>query len=267
MSLFAAILALSTAFAITPDFQPPQPDLTPGVLCDPSDPAFRGYDYPEHVARCNREVDTTEKREIAAEYGNIPQANWPDYEFDHFYPLCAGGSNNIHNLWPQILDEAHKKDVVENDVCLAMKAGTMTQVQAMQKIRDWFTSSLLQPQQVDPLLQGQAVCKNRSGVVVHFQVLGNNAIRNPVLALQQLQVEHEAVHVDGVVNGRPVGRLKTSLFSGFQRYVLNAPHEVDEFTIYLPNQLTRSDKVFAGYLKVRFEENYPQLTVLDCSQP
>ena len=119
-----------------------QPDWTktPGVLCSPTDPNFSNYDYPEKIARCVRNVGTAEKQQIAQEYGNIPQGDWPKYEFDHLIPLCAGGSDDVHNLWPQPIDDAHKKDVLENDICISMKAGTMSQAQAVQKVHDWFTS-------------------------------------------------------------------------------------------------------------------------------
>jgi hypothetical protein len=80
-----------------------QPDAnkTPGVLCTPQDQNFQGYDYPEHIARCNRNVGIQEKQTIAQEYGSIPESEWPQYEFDHLIPLCAGGSDDIGNLWPQ----------------------------------------------------------------------------------------------------------------------------------------------------------------------
>jgi hypothetical protein len=119
-----------------------QPDWnkTPGLLCSPQDPNFSGYDYPEHIARCNRNVGTQEKQQIAQEYGNIPEAQWANYEFDHLIPLCVGGSDDVRNLWPQPINDAHQKDILENNICLAMKAGTMTQAQAVQKVHDWFAS-------------------------------------------------------------------------------------------------------------------------------
>ena len=119
----------------------PNWNVTPGVLCSASDPNFSNYDYPEHIARCNRNVNTAEKDQIAGEYGNIPKADWPQYEFDHLIPLCAGGSDDIGNLWPQPIDDAHKKDVLEDQICIAMKAGTMTQAEAVQKVHDWFSST------------------------------------------------------------------------------------------------------------------------------
>lgn len=117
----------------TPDFKQ-----TPGILCSTTDADFSGLDYPEKIARCNRNISDSEKAKVAALYGNIPRADWPKYEFDHLLPICAGGSNSSDNLWPQPLAEAKKKDVLEVDICLAMKAGTLKQSDAVQKIYDWF---------------------------------------------------------------------------------------------------------------------------------
>jgi len=138
-SMFTAIailLSSQVTFAITQ----PNWTQTPGVLCSSHDPNFDTYDYPEHIARCTRNVGDQEKTQIAKAYGNIPKANWSKYEFDHLLPLCAGGSDDIHNLWPQPIDEAHLKDVIEDEVCSGMRAGTLTQAQAVQKVHDWFTA-------------------------------------------------------------------------------------------------------------------------------
>ena len=56
-----AILCFQQAFALT------QPDwnLTPGILCSADDPDFSKYDYPENIARCDRNVNAAEKRQVA----------------------------------------------------------------------------------------------------------------------------------------------------------------------------------------------------------
>lgn len=117
-------------------------DQTPGTLCSESDPNFDKFDYAEQIARCKRNVSADKKAKIAQIYGGIPRDTWQNYEFDHLIPLCAGGSDEITNVWPQPLVEARSKDRVENMVCRQMRAGTMTQAQAIQKIHDWYNESL-----------------------------------------------------------------------------------------------------------------------------
>jgi hypothetical protein len=67
-------------------------------------------------------------------------------EVDHFYPLCAGGSNGIHNLWFQRADNQwngedfgyHAKDKLESWVCVQIKAGKLDLKEAYQRITaDW----------------------------------------------------------------------------------------------------------------------------------
>ena len=120
----------------------PNSSLTPGTLCNSNDPDFTNFDYPEHIARCGRNIAIDEKRAVAQAYGNIPENQWPNYEFDHLIPLCAGGSNRATNLWPQPIAEAHIKDKLENEICIGMKLGKLTQAQAVQKVYAWFNSLL-----------------------------------------------------------------------------------------------------------------------------
>ncbi len=131
------IFSLTLSLCLVAEATQPDPEKTPGFLCSPQDPNFSGFTYPSHVARCKRNVSLQEKKKVAMEYGNIPESDWPNYEFDHLFPLCTGGSDDIRNIWPQPLGEAHEKDVLENQVCLELRTGTTTQTEAIEKIRDW----------------------------------------------------------------------------------------------------------------------------------
>jgi len=122
----------------------PNPQYTPGRLCTAQDPNFEKYDYPAHVAKCNRSVGPNEKAIIGKNYG-IFKTDWNKYEFDHLIPLNAGGSDQIENIWPQPKDEALKKDVVEQQTYDGLKNGSLTQEQAIQMIRDWFGDNSIAP--------------------------------------------------------------------------------------------------------------------------
>jgi hypothetical protein len=124
-------ISTSVAFAIQPNRQ-----ATPGKLCTPSDPNFREFRYPAHIAYCNRNVSHSEKLKVAEVYG-VPESDWQSYEFDHLIPLNAGGSDDAENIWPQPLAEAHLKDVIEQQTYDGLSSGTITQDQAVKMIWDW----------------------------------------------------------------------------------------------------------------------------------
>jgi len=122
------------------DADTPNWSVTPGNLCTPSDPNFKEYRYPEHIAYCNRNVTKDMKLQVAAEY-NVPQSDWSKYEFDHLIPLCIGGDSSVDNLWPEPRGNnggSDEKDKLENDLYKQMAAGTITQKAAVQQIYDWF---------------------------------------------------------------------------------------------------------------------------------
>ena len=130
--LFVLALSVSSAFAVKPD-----PKLTPGELCTPSNSDFTGYRYAAHVAYCKRNVTQAMKQQIAQAYGGIPESQWSNYEFDHLIPLNAGGDSSIANLWPQPIAEAKEKDKVEQQTYDGLNNGTLTQAQAIQMIWNW----------------------------------------------------------------------------------------------------------------------------------
>jgi hypothetical protein len=98
----------------------PDKSLTPGDILSHVKAKICHPGYASGV----RDVSIQEKKEVFSRYKTeyVPDK----YEVDHLVPLCAGGSNNITNLWPQPLVEAKIKDEMEWKVCHAVCAGKMT---------------------------------------------------------------------------------------------------------------------------------------------
>lgn len=105
----------------------PNPRLTPGELCSHPD----RYRYPENIAYCERAVEYEEKEIIFANYRRLGfrlnTSNRSSYKIDHYIPLCAGGSNNKENLWPQHISIANVTDSIEQLGCAKMAAGRLSQ--------------------------------------------------------------------------------------------------------------------------------------------
>jgi hypothetical protein len=136
-TLIALLCILTFAPLSNATITMPDPQETPGYLCTTDDKDFETLYYNEQIPRCTRHVTRSMKKKVAAFYG-VPESKWGNYEFDHLIPLCAGGSNDTRNLFPQAQKEADKKDVIENKVCRGMRSGEMTQEQAVQMIKDFF---------------------------------------------------------------------------------------------------------------------------------
>lgn len=121
----------------------PDPKLTPGatnsaltaaVLCS------RGF-----TTTTVRNVPQSEKDAVYREYGLDPRSH-PPCEVDHLISLELGGSNDIHNLWPEPYDlnidgydeGAHAKDQAENATHKAVCDGKLTLAAAQAQIAtDW----------------------------------------------------------------------------------------------------------------------------------
>jgi uncharacterized protein YgiM (DUF1202 family) len=95
----------------------------------------------------HRNVPASVHEKVYDEY-NVPpdQRNIKDGEVDHFYPLCAGGSNDISNLWYQPAIGTwngkdfgyHTKDKLEAYICVQIKAGKLDPKEAFDRItKDW----------------------------------------------------------------------------------------------------------------------------------
>lgn len=205
-------------------FVNPDPTKTPGVLCQPTDADFKDYEYPENIARCNRNIGIAEKLQVAQDYGNIPQANWADYEFDHMIPLCAGGANDPKNLWPQPISEAHQKDVLENNICMGMRAGTLKQSEAVQKVRDWFQARAQPPAPITPsevsiLDSPNFICKTTDATIIRFGLQNPNTISDADVTLATSDRENEVIRAEGSIQGKPVSA-SSNLLKNFLRFVL-----------------------------------------------
>ncbi|HEY6343392.1 MAG TPA: hypothetical protein VIY49_17995 [Bryobacteraceae bacterium] len=157
VEIHAQSLTASAATANAPKVGPkalyPNPSLTRGKAqtLNASD-LSRLWPCPQSIHKPNcsysqahRDVPATVKKRIYAEYGINPRTH-PPGEIDHFYPLCAGGSNDITNLWFQ--PEAnvwngrnygfHEKDDLEAWVCEQIKAGALDARSAFDRLTtDW----------------------------------------------------------------------------------------------------------------------------------
>ena len=98
-------------------------------------------------SQSHRKVSSATHKQIYESY-DVPSAKRKIQfgEVDHFYPLCAGGSNDAANLWYQPADNPwngknygyHEKDHLEAYVCSEIKAGRLAPKTAYDRItNDW----------------------------------------------------------------------------------------------------------------------------------
>ncbi len=113
----------------------PNLDETPGSLCANS----RQRRYPEKIVYCERSVDSYLKNAIIQKYDrlfdySIRSMKRLDFKVDHLIPLCAGGSNNEDNLWPQHKSIYAITDPIEPLLCEKMQQGKLLQAEAVKMI-------------------------------------------------------------------------------------------------------------------------------------
>lgn len=137
--LALAVLVLAT-LSFQPSFADPFPTtpanrMTPGKLCDrPSSKR-----YPEQIAYCDRDVNPALKRQIIENYDRsfgyqIETLPREEFKIDHYIPLCAGGSNDASNLWPQHVSVYKITDPLEETICTKMARGKLLQKEAIKLI-------------------------------------------------------------------------------------------------------------------------------------
>lgn len=125
LALFSSA-AWSQGFPIGPDER-----LTKGDLCEHGD----SHRYDERIEYCNRNVSSSKKWEIIDKYEElgyeIRRYGRENFKIDHLIPLCAGGSNDESNLWPQHRDVYEQTDKIEEMSCRLMAQGRLTQADAV----------------------------------------------------------------------------------------------------------------------------------------
>ncbi len=131
---FAFLIALAAGGEISASEFPsgPETSITMGKLCDRP----VKYRYPEKIAYCDRDVSYETKEIIINEYDqkfgySIAKLPRVDFKIDHLIPLCAGGSNDAVNLWPQHKSVYEITDPLEPVVCAKMAQGRLKQKEAI----------------------------------------------------------------------------------------------------------------------------------------
>ncbi len=133
------LLSLTTSLNVYSGMEyPGSPDskLTPGELCQ-SSTTLR---YPERVPYCKRDVSRDLKKTIFENYRQklgfkLDPQKRQDYKIDHFIPLCAGGSNQMANLWPQHMSLYKLTDPLEALGCEKLAQGKIKQRELIELVK------------------------------------------------------------------------------------------------------------------------------------
>ena len=106
----AALLVTFTSALYAADDAPalPDPAMTPGAI----DPSVTLSNICNGTTRSRRPRTTAICKQVFDAY-SIPPTDRGLYECDHDVPVALGGASTAANLWPQPLDEAHRKDRLE----------------------------------------------------------------------------------------------------------------------------------------------------------
>lgn len=136
MILYAPLLAAVMLAHCHADGLLPDRSCTPGAVETADVSTICGQSTRER-----RNVPEAVRRERFAAYG----ISWNDrsrYELDHLVPLEVGGSNDASNLWPELLDDAHRKDRVEDDTHRRVCRGELTPADAQHFFETDWTSGI-----------------------------------------------------------------------------------------------------------------------------
>ena len=122
MIRYYAVVALALAITLPAHAEDalPDPTMTPGAV----DPLVTLSDICNGTTKERRPRTTAACQRAFAAY-SIPPADRGLYECDHLVPVAIGGSSALTNLWPQPMDEAHRKDRLEVELqrraCVAFR--------------------------------------------------------------------------------------------------------------------------------------------------
>ncbi len=135
LSIFLLGLILNVASFAGSFPTSPHPGLTPGSVCAKTQKTR----YKEQIRYCERDVKAETKIKIIQTYDlelgySISKMNRGDFKIDHYIPLCAGGSNEVDNLWPQHRSVFELTDQLEGELCVHMALGLMLQEEAIKLI-------------------------------------------------------------------------------------------------------------------------------------
>lgn len=114
------------AHAGNPFPRAPERSITPGSFCR----SPREYRYPERIPYCERDVSSWQKEAVFIAYRDLGYSlsgERNQYKIDHLIPLCAGGSNEASNLWPQYYTVYERTDPLEPLACEVLSKGKITQ--------------------------------------------------------------------------------------------------------------------------------------------
>lgn len=132
--VFFVLLVSSLAYGMERFPRHPDPNLTPGVLCQSPD----SHRYPEGIKYCERRVSSSTKGDVFRMYDQMGyrtrEMKRQNFKIDHFIPLCMGGGNEVKNLWPQHVSVYNITDHFEAELCELMAEGKLLQREAIELI-------------------------------------------------------------------------------------------------------------------------------------
>lgn len=135
IALVLVTLVSLSAHAVDSFPKGPDANLTPGALCTRP----TAHRYPEGINYCERNVDSSTKKDIFIQYDQIGfrtrSMNRMDFKIDHYIPLCMGGANDETNLWPQHKSIYAITDPLEPVLCDKMAQGKLLQKDAVRMIK------------------------------------------------------------------------------------------------------------------------------------